>query len=303
MSRAQLRLGGRTIEVSNLDKVLYPDAGFSKGQVLDYYIRISPVLLPHLRDRPVTLKRYPEGVEGFHFYEKRCPRYRPTWVKTASVAGSTRTAPLPYCLLNDLSSLVWATQLANLEIHTLLARAKRVESPTAMVFDLDPGPPAGLIECAQTALWLRAKLDEMKLESFVKTSGSKGLQVYVPLNRSATYDTVKPFARSLAERLETEQPGAVVSRMTKSLRPGKVLIDWSQNTRHKTTVAVYSLRARPRPTVSTPVSWAEIASAWKARDPDRLTFEVAEVLKRVKRKGDMFEPVLKLKQTLPGTTL
>jgi bifunctional non-homologous end joining protein LigD len=283
-----LRVGDRTVEVTNLEKVLYPKTGFTKGRAIDYYSRIAPALLPHLRNRPVTLKWYPDGVEGFHFYEKRCPPHQPNWVKTASGSGSSKTAPLRFCLINDLPSLVWARQLANLELHTLLARAARVACPTAMVFDLDPGAPAGLLECAQTALWLRQVLNDSGLESTVKTSGSKGLQLYVSLNKSSTYDTVKLFARSRAEHLEADHPEAVVSRMAKSLRPGKVFIDWSQNTRHKTTVAVYSLRARPRPTVSTPLTWVEVLSAWKARTPDRLVFEVEDVLKRVDRKGDLF---------------
>jgi bifunctional non-homologous end joining protein LigD len=297
-SKTDLKIGGRVLPVSNLGKVLYPKVGFTKGQVLDYYIRIAPVLLPHLKNRPVTLKRYPEGVNGFFFYEKKCPAHRPDWIDTAEVIGSESGAT-NFCLMNDLPALVWSAQLANLELHVTLAKAPNVERPTAMVFDLDPGPPADVLACAEVGLLLKSLLEHFDLESFIKTSGSKGLQLYVPINKPTSYDIVKPFALSLAERLEREHPKLIVSKMTKALRGGKVFIDWSQNSRHKTTVCVYSLRGKERPTVSTPVTWDEVQTALKKKKPELLVFESSDVLERVGRKGDLFESVLKLKQTIP----
>lgn len=299
-ARAELAIEGRQVPVSNLDKIFYPKPGFTKAQVIDFYIRISPALLPHLKDRPITLKRYPDGVEGGFFYEKRCPPYRPEWVRTAPVWSDRNEREIHYCLANDLPTLVWAANLGDLELHTSLARADDIDCPTMMVFDLDPGAPANILHCAQVAFWLKEQLDEMKLKSFPKTSGSKGLQLYVPLNTRATYDTTKTLARTLAEQLAREHPESVVSKMDKRLRGGKVLVDWSQNDRHKTTVCVYSLRARERPTVSTPVEWDEVRAAWKKRDIGCLTFQSDEVLQRVERHGDLFEPVLKLKQKVPA---
>lgn len=290
---------GRRLKLSNLDKVLYPAVGFTKAQVIDYYVRISSVLLPHLRDRPLTLKRYPEGVDGEYFYEKQCPQHRPKWVQTAAIWSEGKQRDTEYCLINDLPSLVWAANLADLELHTSLSLAKNIGQPTMVVFDLDPGEPANIVQCAQVALWLRGQLDALELESFPKTSGSKGLQVYVPLNRNLTYDETKPFARAMAERLEREHPDLVVSKMQKSLRPGKVFVDWSQNDEHKTTVCVYSLRAKQRPMVSTPVSWAEAASAAKRAEPKLLAFDFEQTLRRVEQRGDLFAPLLKLKQQLP----
>jgi bifunctional non-homologous end joining protein LigD len=297
--KTDLRIGGRALQVSNLSKVLYPKTGFTKGQVIDYYIRVARVLLPHLKNRPVTLKRYPEGVDKFFFYEKKCPPHRPQWVSTADVPSSDKKDTTQYCLINDLATLVWSAQLANLELHTTLGKAPHVERPTAMVFDLDPGAPADVLACAQTALDVKSLLDQFRLKCFVKTSGSKGLQLYVPINKPTTYEIVKSFARGIAETMEKEHPDRVVSKMTKSLRAGKVFIDWSQNTQHKTTVCVYSLRGRERPTVSTPVTWDEVRAALKRKDASRLVFETSDVLDRVADKGDLFEPVLKLKQTIP----
>jgi bifunctional non-homologous end joining protein LigD len=279
--------------------VFYPKTGFTKAQVIDYYVRISLALLPHLKDRPLTLKRYPDGVDGGFFYEKRCPPYRPDWVQTAAVWSERNDAEIHFCLANNLASLVWAANLGDLELHTFLARADNVERPTMLVFDLDPGAPANILQCAEVGLLLKEKLDGFNLQSFAKTSGSKGLQVYVPLNTAVTYDETKSFARQLAEQLEQERPDLVVSKMDKRLRAGKVLVDWSQNDRHKTTVCVYSLRARERPTASTPVEWSEVKSVTKKNDPDRLAFDSEQVLERVDEKGDLFEPVLKLKQRLP----
>jgi bifunctional non-homologous end joining protein LigD len=291
-----LNVGGRMVPVSKLDKIFYPQTGFTKGQVIDYYIRISSVLLPHLKDRPLTLKRYPDGVAGGFFYEKRCPPYRPDWVKTAPIWSEHHEQEIHYCLANDLPSIIWAANLGDLELHTFLSKAGDVTRPTMIVFDLDPGAPANILHCAQVALWLKEKLEKLNLQSFPKTSGSKGLQLYVPLNTPTTYEATKPLARSLAEQLEREHPELIVSKMAKNLRSGKVLVDWSQNDQHKTTVCVYSLRAKERPTVSTPVEWDEVESALKKKDSTRLSFTSDEVLKRVEQRGDLFAPILKLKQ-------
>lgn len=294
--KSSLRIAGRDVPVTNLDKVLYPEAGFTKAQVIDYYVRIAPALLPYLKDRPITLKRYPDGVDGFFFYEKRCPPGRPAWVRTAKVPKS-EGGEIPYCVMNSLPALVWAANLADLELHTFLHAAPRIEEPQFLAFDLDPGPPADIRLCCRVGLWLRDVFAALGMESFPKTSGSKGLQVYVPLNSGATYEETKPFARAAAELMERAAPGEVVSKMTKALRGGKVLVDWSQNDARKTTVNVYSLRAKNRPTVSTPVSWKEVSKFLE--DGGRLSFEWDEVLARVARDGDCFAPVLTLRQKLP----
>ena len=296
---SQLEVDGRQVAVSKLDKVMYPDAGFTKGQVIDYYVRIAPVLLPHLRGRPLTMKRYPNGVNGMFFYEKNCPTHRPEWVTTAPVWSEGNNRWMDYCLVQDLPTLVWAANLADLELHTSLSHAKTVDRPTMMVFDLDPGPPADMVACCQVAVWLRPVLKKLGLESFPKTSGSKGLQLYVPLNTPVTYEQTKGLAHGLARLLEREHPELVVSEMKKSLRANKVFVDWSQNDQHKTTVCVYSLRAKSRPTVSTPVSWQEVEACLRKQDVGLLQFETEAVLKRVGKSGDLFEPVLKLKQKLP----
>jgi bifunctional non-homologous end joining protein LigD len=298
-SKTELDIDGRKIPVSNLDKVLYPKTGFTKGQVIDYYIRVSPVLLPHLKSRPLTLKRYPDGVEGGYFYEKRCPPYRPSWVKTTAMWSERNNSEIHFCMVNDLASLVWAANLADLELHTYLAKGKQAGSPTMIVFDLDPGPPATIVECTEVALLLKQRFDELNLKSFPKTSGSKGLQIYIPLNTRTTYQKTKPFALAVAETLAREYPHMIVSKMQKSLRHGKVLIDWSQNDRHKTTVCSYSLRAKDQPTVSTPVTWDEVEAAAKEKNPQCLSFLTGEVLGRIEKSGDIFAPVLELKQKLP----
>jgi bifunctional non-homologous end joining protein LigD len=279
--------------------VLWPETGFTKGETIDYYARIADAILPHLRDRPLTLKRYPNGVAEKFFYEKRCPKHRPDWVPTAPIWSGRNEGEIDYCVCNDRATLIWVAQLASLELHPSLSRAKEIERPTVLAFDLDPGPPAGILECCTIGLRLRELFDDLGLESFPKTSGSKGLQVYVPLNTKITYEETKPFAHAVAQVLERADPDLVVSRMAKKLRKGKVLVDWSQNDEHKTTVAVYSLRAKERPTVSTPVEWKEVEQAAKREDPDSLTFEAGEVLKRVKKRGDLFAPVAELKQKLP----
>ena len=293
----EVDVDGRQLRLSNLDKVLYPEVGFTKGQVIDYYSRIARAVLPHLRDRPLTLKRYPDGVEGQHFYEKQAPSHRPKWVKTAPIPVRKRT--IDFVLANDLPTLVWLANLADLELHTSLSRAKDIERPTMLAFDLDPGPPATIVECSQVALWLKEMFDSWKLQSFAKTSGSKGMQVYVPLNTPTSYDETKPFAKALAELLAREHKELVVSSQRKDLRRKKVLVDWSQNDEHKTTVCVYSLRARERPTVSTPLSWDEVEEILDSGDPELMLFDSDEVLDRVEDRGDLFEPVLKLKQRLP----
>jgi len=297
--KAQLTVAGKKLSVSNLDKVLYPKVGFTKGEVIDYYIRIAPVLLPHLKDRPLTMKRYPDGVEGEFFYEKNCPSHRPSWVKTAKVWSEGNNRTMDYCLANDLPTLVWAANLADLELHTSLSRKNKIDRPTMMVFDLDPGPPADIVQCCQVGLWLRDLLAELKLESFAKTSGSKGLQVYVPLNTPVTYDETKMWSHALAEYLERERNHLVVAKMSKEIRKGKVLVDWSQNDEHKTTICVYSLRAKEEPTVSTPVTWEEAGNCLKKEKAGLLRFRSDQTLKRVEKMGDLFEPVVSLKQKLP----
>jgi bifunctional non-homologous end joining protein LigD len=290
-TRVEVEVEGRRLSLSNLDKVMYPAVGFTKGQLIDYYTRIAPAVLPHLRDRPLTLKRYPNGVEGQYFYEKRCPPHAPEWVRRQEASG------INFCICDDLPTLVWLANLADLELHPSLSLVDDINRPTVMAFDLDPGPPAGLGECCEVALLLREALSHIGLESFAKTSGSKGIQVYVPLNvEDVDYDSgTKLLSNALARHLEGEHPELIVSSQKKELRRGKVLIDWSQNDEHKTTVAVYSLRARERPTVSTPLEWAEVEAA----NPDALVFESDDVLARVEERGDLFGPVAQLQQALP----
>jgi bifunctional non-homologous end joining protein LigD len=296
----KVQVDGRELTLSNLDKVLYPEAGFTKGQVIGYYQAVAPALLPHLVARPLTLKRYPNGVDESFFYEKRCPSHRPDWVKVAPIWSSRNKGEVPYCLANDLATLVWVANLASLELHTSLSRADDILRPTMVVFDLDPGPPATVVECCRVALRLRELFERMELEAFAKTSGSKGLQLYIPLNTPVAYDGgTKDFALSVAQLFEQRFPGEVVSSMNKDVRRGKVFIDWSQNDDHKTTVCVYSLRARPRPTVSTPVTWDEVAATAEAGDPDQLMFEADAVVERVSQVGDLFAPLNQLEQKLP----
>jgi bifunctional non-homologous end joining protein LigD len=300
MSRkAQLVVEGRKLSVSNLDKILYPKVGFTKGQVINYFIRVAPVLLPHLKNRPLTMKRYPDGVEGEFFYEKNCPSHRPNWVKTAKVWSEGNQRFMHYCLANDLPTLVWAANLADLELHTSLSRKDKIERPTMMVFDLDPGPPADIVQCCQVGIWLRDLLARMKLKSFAKTSGSKGLQVYVPLNTAVTYEETKNLSHVLAQYLEHEHADRVTSNMSKAVRKGKVFVDWSQNDEHKTTICVYSLRAREEPTVSTPVTWNEVENCLKKKNAELLKFRSDQVLARMEKLGDLFEPVENLRQKPP----
>ncbi|MDQ3957151.1 MAG: non-homologous end-joining DNA ligase [Actinomycetota bacterium] len=294
-----MKAGRRNVEISNPDKVFYPETGFTKADVAEYYQAVSEALLPHLKNRLVTLKRYPNGVEGSFFYEKQCPKHRPEWVDTAPMRCKDGKV-IDYCLLNDRAALAWSSNLANLELHAGLARSDDLARPRSLVFDLDPGEGTGILECGETALWIRDLFSSLDLESFAKTSGSKGLQMFVPLNTKVSFDDTRSWAHAVALRLRDDHPEAIVTKQSKEERRGKVLIDWSQNDDHKTTVSVYSLRARPRPTVSTPVTWAEIESALAAEDPEALVFEASEVLDRVEREGDLFEPVLKLRQKLPA---
>jgi bifunctional non-homologous end joining protein LigD len=295
----EVEIEDRRLKLSNLEKVLYPGHGFTKAQVIDYYTRIAPAILPHLKDRPLTLKRYPDGVDGESFYEKNCPKHRPPWVSTAKVWSGGNNRDMYYCMVQDLPTLVWVANLASLELHTSLSLAKELPRPRMLVFDLDPGPPATIVECCRVGLWLRDIFAEHGLQSLAKTSGSKGLQLYVPLNTPVDYVRTKTVSRGLAQRLEAEHPDAVVYMQRKTLREGKVLIDWSQNDQYKTTVNVYSLRARARPTVSTPVSWEEVEAALEAGDPNLLVFDSEQAVERFERLGDLFEPVLKLRQKLP----
>lgn len=294
-----VEIQGRHIKLSNLDKVMYPSVGFTKKDVIDYYARIAPAIIPHLAGRALTRKRYPDGVDGEPFFEKNAPMHRPDWVKTEAIWSHGNRRNVHYVLADDLPTLVWLANLAALELHPSLALAKDVTRPTEMVFDLDPGPPANIVQCCQVAFWLRDIFEHFGLQSFPKTSGSKGLQIYIPLNTPASFDDTKMFAHALAQLLEQEHPREVVSDMKKSVRTGKVFVDWSQNDEHKTTVAVYSLRARERPTVSTPVSWEEVERAHKKKDAGLLVFESKNVIARFDKIGDLFEPVLELKQKLP----
>ncbi len=291
----EIEVDGRTLRLSNLEKVLFPDEGFTKGAVINYYRGVAPALLAHLKGRPLTLKRYPNGVADSFFYEKQCPKHRPDWMNLAPVQTGSRL--IEYCLVEELAALVWVANTASIEIHPLLACFPDVGQPTKITFDLDPGEPAGIKECCQVAVLLKDVLDELGLQAFPKTSGSKGMQLEVPLNTSASYEETKPFALALARLLEARHPALVVSKMDKSLRPGKVLIDWSQNDDTKTTVSVYSLRAKSRPYVSTPVTWDEVQ---QGAEGYTMSFIAAEVLERIEMLGDLQAPVLSLRQSLPA---
>ncbi len=299
MSDTVIEIQGQHLKLSNLQKVLYPAAGFTKKDVIDYYVRIAPAILPHIAGRALTRKRYPDGVDGEPFFEKNAPMHKPDWVKTADIWSEGGHRTVHYILANDLPTLVWLANLAALELHPSLALAKDITCPTDMVFDLDPGPPANIVQCCQVGLWLRDIFEHLGLQSFPKTSGSKGLQLYVPLNTPTSFDQTKLFSRALAQLLEQEHPDMVLSDMKKALRTGKVFVDWSQNDEHKTTVAVYSLRARENPTVSTPVTWDEVERTFKKKDANLLVFRSDQTIARFEKMGDLFEPTLRLKQKLP----
>ncbi|HLH00510.1 MAG TPA: non-homologous end-joining DNA ligase [Bryobacteraceae bacterium] len=293
---------GHKLQLSNLDKLLYPAAKFSKADIISYYLQAAKYLLPHLRDRPVTLLRYPEGVAAEHFYEKDAPRYTPDWVATFPVPRRAGGPDIRYILINNIATLVWCTNLANIEIHPFLHSVPKIQQPTYVVFDLDPGEGAEILDCAQVAFWLRDLFQNLKLKSFVKSSGSKGLQLYVPLNTPVSYALTQPFARAVAQYLAREHPKVVVAEMDKSLRGGKVFVDWSQNSDFKTTVGVYSLRAkRTTPFVSFPVSWEALEEAVRNRSHEHLYLHPAAAIERLEKEGDLFAPVLTLKQKLPDS--
>jgi bifunctional non-homologous end joining protein LigD len=296
-----VEVGGHELSISNLDKVFFPGTGFTKGDVIAFYSEIADALLPHLRDRPLTMKRFPDGVTGKFFYEKNAPKHTPNWVKTFPVPRTEGGPDINYILCNDRATLVWLANLADIEKHVLLARQPKLNVPTSIVFDLDPGAPAGILQCAEVALHLRDLLKKWKLETFVKVSGSKGLHLTVPLNTPVTYEVTQPFAKSVAELVTSEMPKLVVAEMSKEVRKGKVFIDWSQNSDFKTTVCVYAVRAKgTAPLVSMPVEWSELARALKRKDAKALLFTPQAALKRIKKVGDLFAPVLKLKQKLPA---
>jgi bifunctional non-homologous end joining protein LigD len=294
-----VEVGGRLLKLTNLDKVLYPKAGFTKGQAVDYYARIAPVLVPQLTNKPLTLKRYPNGVDQPYFFEKNAAKHRPDWVRTAPIWSEGNNRNVNYILCNDLATLIWVANLAGIELHPSLSLAADIMCPRSIVFDLDPGPPANIIQCCQVAFWLREFFERFGLQSFPKTSGSKGIQIYVPLNTKTSYDETKPFAHALARLLEDQHRDLVVSDMKKAVRANKVFVDWSQNDEHKTTISVYSMRAREQPTVSTPITWEEVERAHKKKDAALLVFESHQVLERVEKMGDLFAPLLTLKQKLP----
>jgi bifunctional non-homologous end joining protein LigD len=301
-SSRQVEVDGRELKLTNLDKVLYPKAGFSKGEVVDYYAKVAPAIVPHLAGRALTLRRFPEGVDDTEaaFFEKRCPKHRPEWVKTTRVLAGPRSGHIDFCVCEDRATLIWMAQLAAIELHPSLSLGKKHEQPTVLAFDLDPGPPADVLDCSRVALRLREVFGHVGLECFAKTSGSKGLQVYAPLNTDTDYDETRPFAQAIAQLLAKQTPDEVIAKMgKKTLRKGKVLIDWYQNNERKTTIAVYSLRAREHPTVSTPVTWEEVEKAVEKGDADSLVFEAGDVLKRIEKHGDLFAPVLELRQELP----
>lgn len=293
----EVEVDGRTLKLSNLDKVLWPATGFTKGDMIDYYARIAPVLLPHITGRPLTLKRYPNGMDAMSFFEKNCPRHRPDWVPTITMGD------VAYCSIDEPAALVWLANLAAIELHPTLAGVPDLEQPRAVVFDLDPGAPADVVTCGRVALLLRDALDRMDLQAWVKTSGSKGLQLYVPVNGPVGYDVTRGFALALAQLLERAHPDLIVTSQERRLRPGKVLIDWSQNTASKTTVAVYSLRAREAPSPSTPVTWDEVEAAVTSGKGDGLRFDAAATLARVADQGDLMADVLELEQHLPELRL
>jgi bifunctional non-homologous end joining protein LigD len=297
-------IDNREVPVSNQDKVLFPDGQITKAQVAQYYLSVSEWLLPHLRDRPVTLKRYPNGALGAFFYEKDAPSFTPSWVETFPVPRREKGGTIQYILINDRATLAWLANLANLEIHPFLHRAPKIDRPTAILFDLDPGQGADILTCARVAFLLRDLLVRFELQSLAKVSGSKGLQLYVPLNTAVTYAVTQPFAKACADLLEEQHPQSIVAAMAKALRPNKVFIDWSQNSDFKTTVSVYSLRARTaEPFVSMPVAWEELEAAVAKNKPEDLYFRMEAAVARIEKKGDLFSPILSIKQKLPAKIL
>jgi bifunctional non-homologous end joining protein LigD len=303
-AKVRVAIDGRELSISNLTKPLYPEPDddgvpFTKGDVIDYYARVAPTMVPHLTGRCITLRRYPNGSDQPGFFEKRCPNHRPSWVGTALGPGD-RNGDVDYCRLDERAALVWTANLAALELHVPMALSSDLETPVMLVFDLDPGPPATIVECSRVALWMRDVLGAVGLEAWAKTSGSKGMQLYVPLHTPCTHEHASDFALAVGQLLERQHPEAVLTTMAKAQRPKKVFIDWSQNSRHKTTIGVYSLRARPRPTVSTPVTWDEVSDCADGTLP--LVFEAADVLDRIEELGDLFAPTLTTVQELPKSS-
>jgi bifunctional non-homologous end joining protein LigD len=297
-----VEVDGRELKLTNLDKVLYPEAGFTKGEVVDYYAKVAPAIVPHLTGRAVTLRRFPEGVDDLDsaFFEKRCPKHRPKWVKTARVEAGPHAGKIDFCVCDSLPTLIWMAQLAAIELHPSLSRSRAPKRPTVLAFDLDPGPPADVVDCCRVGLRLREVLAQLDLECFAKTSGSKGMQLYVPLNTKTSYEETRPFGQALAQLMAKQTPEEVLAKMGKKTdRSGKVLIDWYQNNQRKTTISVYSLRAREHPTCSTPITWEEVEDAAESGDGNNLVFEAGDVLERIEQHGDLFAPVLELEQELP----
>jgi bifunctional non-homologous end joining protein LigD len=299
VSQKVVEIAGRRLSLSNLEKDLYPSYGFTKAHILEYYRQIAKFILPHLQDRALTLKRYPEGVEQNFFFEKRCPAHHPAWVKTAEVRLEDKER-MTVCLVNDLETLMWVENLASLELHVPLARATSPETPDAMVFDLDPGEPSNILDCARVALILRDLLIPLGLTSYVKTSGKKGLHVYVPLNhRETTFGDTKKFSKAVAGIIQKNFPDLVTAKMAKEYRQGKVFINWEQNDAKKTMICVYSLRAREKPIVSFPLAWGELENLAGQGDPEKLHIIYAEAVSRAEKQGDLFQDVLLKKQQLP----
>jgi bifunctional non-homologous end joining protein LigD len=289
-------IAGRTVRLTNLDKVLYP-SGFTKAEVVDYHARISPWIIPHLTGRCITFRRYPDGTDRDGFFEKRCPTHRPEWVPVALGPGDRRGG-IEYCRIEEPAAMVWAANLAAIELHAPMALAADLDTPRSLVFDFDPGPSTSIVDCCQVALAVHDVLASVSLEGWCKTSGSKGLQMYVPLNTAGvTHQATADFALAVGQVMERQMPGRVTTVMAKAARPGRIFVDWSQNALHKTTIAPYSLRARHDPTVSTPVTWEEVAQCAATRV--ELRFEAADVLARVDALGDLFAPVLTVEQDLP----
>jgi len=298
VNRTFVRMTGRKLSLSNLEKDLNPSYGFTKAHILEYYRKIAPFILPHLKDRALTFKRFPEGADKDFFFEKRCPSHRPAWVKTAEFRYDEE--PMTVCLVNDLETLIWVENLASLELHVPLSRVEYPEIPDSMVFDLDPGEPANILDCAKVALIIRELLSGMRLESFVKNSGMKGLHLYVPLNRKdTTFDDTKKFSKAVAEIMQKNYPDLVTAKMAKEYRKGKVFINWSQNDPKKTMICVYSLRARERPAVSFPLSWEEVEELAEQNDPEKFQILNSEAVIMVERHGDLFREVIEMKQRLP----
>jgi bifunctional non-homologous end joining protein LigD len=292
----EVDIEGRTVRLTNLDKILYP-SGFTKAEVVDYHLRIAPTIIAHLAGRCITFRRYPDGTDHDGFFEKRCPTHRPEWVPVALGPGD-RQGGIEYCRIEEPAAMVWAANLAAIELHAPMALAADLDTPRILVFDFDPGPKTSIVDCCEVAIGVRAVLDSVGLQGWCKTSGSKGLQLYVPLNTpGVTHEATADFALAVGQVMERQLPGRVTTVMAKVERPGKVFVDWSQNAHHKTTIAPYSLRARHDPTVSTPVTWEEVEAC--ASSGVELRFEAGDVLSRVDELGDLFADVLTLEQRLP----